>query len=418
MPKPKRKVIKRVVKVKSSGAGKKKADEDAKKSEDTKGGDENAKKNGDLNVVKSSGVKVDVGKGQRHEEKNVVTPPMTVAEVQKDDKESKEEKTVTPPVAEVQKDDKESKEEKKVTSPVAEVPKDDKESNEEKKETPQVAEVQKDAKEPMEEKTLVKSSGAKKDENETPIPTGPPVERHTTKENIKVFFNPETYQNKKDSPEVTSTPIDTVLDPTQDGAIEEPNVVDPPAVELAPTPVVTTGGMENTNNLDGSGEDSKKDDGSTKASDESGNGSADENTKPEEVEPETETPDFLNVEDSSWWDWKSWSTWNSWSWDWDRQWWGWDDQQHQKTWSCQTSPESGTPSSQSLEASLGRLNTVDLETPRNVPATPAETKEKTEPKKESPEEKKSPEEKDKAKKAAHARYMRYYRSVHESQTLI
>lgn len=387
MPKPKKKVVvRRVLKVKSSGAGKQKDGEKGeagKKVQEVKssGAPREGQQQEETNVENSTVAEVQVGEQEAKEEKTVVTPPITeeqknvvpVAEVEKDDKEVDEESKVTPSVAEVQKDDQETKEEKTVKPPVAEVPK------EELDVTPPVAEEKNDDQESKKQKASVKSSGAKKEERKTVI-NPPPVERHTTKENIKVFFDPVTYQNKNDTPE--DTPSATVLDQTQDGASGE---------QLQET--------ENTNKPDESGEDSKKEDGSTKESDGSGNGGTDQDS------PEAETPLDPTSKDSSWWDWSDWSTWNSWSWD--HQWWGWYDQHDQKTWSCQTTPESGTPSSQNLELSLGRLHTVDLES-----VAPPETSKKSEPETKQPEDKKISEEKEKQKKAAHARYMRYYRSVH------
>lgn len=146
----------------------------------------------------------------------------------------------------------------------------------------------------------------------------------------------------------------------------------------------------------------------------------------------TETPEDTNEEWNS--DrWYSWNSYNNWNWNsWNS--WGWwtNTESPNQEWSGKkghlTTPESALTrlaSTDSFEKCLGRASTMDIENAQDDRESPAgenanteSNTEKTghaEPKKvdAEPEETK----KELAKKKAHARYMRYYRSVHESRDL-
>ncbi len=424
VPKPKKKVvIKRVLKVKSQAAPKQDEKAGCTKSEEV----EKKREEAEVKVVKSSGAK-DMEKEQKEvgaggQEKPNEAKVKTVKSSGAKDKKNEQK--------EVGVGDEEKPKETKVKAVKSSGAKD----NENEQKEVGVS----DEKEPKEEAEVVKSQGATeqsvkeggtKKEVKKIVIDPPAVERHTTKENIQVFFNPETYQNKKDDTE--APPISTVLDPTQDDVSDGQNGMASSALDPVPKvveshdgtiePTVEMGKAETPNE---SGEDSKKTAKDLNIpSEESGKGNDVEEPKAEPaetVQPGADLP-TPTPKDSDLWGWDDWSTWNSWSWS--RQWWGWYDEDYDNTWSVkkhQTTPPSSstTPSSHNLEASLGRLNTVDLEQDgKGHDTTPKETAEKKDLAKENQEDPEKLEKKEKAKKAAHARYMRYYRSVHEGQAYI
>lgn len=151
-----------------------------------------------------------------------------------------------------------------------------------------------------------------------------------------------------------------------------------------------------------------------------------EETKPTETtveEPKAAEPP-ANKQDSQWTS-DDWYWWNSWKYD---GWWNWggDDKHDTQLWSVKRDKEPSTtpstvtssPSNTDLQSCLERANTVDLK--NAVPEGTGEKENgKPEAKDDTEETKKAQlDKKEKDKKAAHARYMRYYRSVHESHDLI
>lgn len=132
-----------------------------------------------------------------------------------------------------------------------------------------------------------------------------------------------------------------------------------------------------------------------------------------------EGPDNSKWTDDEWYWWNHWN--NS-----HYRWWGsWDRDNHEDTnlWSVKRKEPSGTPSTvqsspstMELEACLQRASTVDLATAEGTGENGVNNPE-TNDTKETKTKEQLEAEKEIAKKKAHARYMRYYRSVHESHDL-
>ena len=146
----------------------------------------------------------------------------------------------------------------------------------------------------------------------------------------------------------------------------------------------------------------------------------------------TDTPEDTNEEWNSH-DWYSWKSYNNWNWNsWNS--WGWwtntesPNQEWSDTKGSLRTPESALTrlaSTDSFERCLNRASTVDIEkaggdgeSPAGADAKAEKNTEKTEPTEpEKVDAEPEATQKELAKKKAHARYMRYYRSVHESRDL-
>lgn len=147
------------------------------------------------------------------------------------------------------------------------------------------------------------------------------------------------------------------------------------------------------------------------------------------LEESANSPDDQQWTDDKWqWTDDQWYSWNHWNNSYYRWWGSWDRDNHEddNLWSVKRHGQQGTPSTVvsspstiELEKCLPRASTVDLATPPPTGETGEPTKQDTN---EATEETKTKEqletEKEIARKKAHARYMRYYRSVHESRDLI